>query len=361
MAQVTDETGLEERIGAFAERIFGAAVGAGDLFLIDIGVRLGLYEALHEGGPATSQELAERTGCSERYVREWLEHQAVTGILEIDIAEARYSLPEAHALCLVDADSLAYLGALAKSVTVFGKAVEWVADAFRTGDGIPYERYGLDGVEVQGDFTRAMFKNLLTQEWLPALPEVHGKLISDPSARFADIACGVGIAAIEIAKSYPKVAVDGFDLDETSIAIARRNAAEAGVTDRVRFEVKDGSDPELAGAYDVITIFEAVHDMSNPVGVLQGARRLLANDGILIVADERTGESVTEPGPLDSFFYTASVLYCLPQSMAEQPSAAIGTVIRSSTMQALAHEAGFSTAEVLPIENDFWRFYGLTP
>lgn len=359
MAQVMTETGLEERIGAFAERIFGAAVGAGDLFLMDLGVRLGLYDALHEGGPATSQDLAERSGCSERYVREWLEHQAVIGILELDTNEERYSLPEAHALCLVDADSLTYLGALAKSITVFGKAVEWVADAFRTGVGIPYERYGLDGVEAQADFTRAMFKNLLTQEWLPALPEVHGRLDSDPPARLADIACGVGIAAIEIAKAYPKVAVDGFDLDETSIAIARRRAAEASVTDRVRFEVKDGSDPQLTGAYDVITIFEAVHYMSNPVGVLQGARRLLANDGILIVADERTGESVTAPGPLDSFFYTASVLYCLPQSMAEQPSAAIGTVIRSSMMEALAQQAGFSTAEVLPIENDFWRFYGL--
>lgn len=156
-------------------------------------------------------------------------------------------------------------------------------------------------------------------------------------------------------------AVDGFDLDETSIAIARRNAAEAGVSDRVRFEVRDGSDPELAGAYDVITIFEAIHDMSNPVGVLQGARKLLADGGVLIVADERTGDSVTEPGPVDSFFYTASVLYCLPQSLAEQPSEAIGTVIRASTMKSLARRAGFSKVEIAPIENDFWRFYRLIP
>lgn len=364
MATVMDDEVLEERIEAFVERIFGQAVGAGDLFLMDLGVRLGLYAALHDAGVAGSQEIADRTGCSERYVREWLEQQAVAGILEIDTAEGgalRYSLPEAHARCLLDADSLTYVGAIAKATTVFGRAVQWVADAFRTGEGIPYERYGLDGVEVQAEFTRPMFKNLLTAEWLPSLPEVHERLLSDPPAKVADIACGVGIAAIEIAKAYPKVRVDGLDLDETSIAIARRNASEAAVSDRVRFEVRDGAEPDGANTYDVITIFEAIHDMSDPIGVLKGVRQLLADGGTLIVADERTGESVTDPGPVDSFFYTASVLYCLPQSLASQPSAAIGTVIRTPTMKSLGQAAGFSRVEVLPIENDFWTFYELTP
>jgi SAM-dependent methyltransferase len=365
MATVIDDKVLEERTEAFVERIFGAAVGAGDLFLMDLGVRLGLYAALHDAGVAGSQEIADRTGCSERYVREWLEQQAVAGILDIERAEGgdalRYSLPEAHARCLLDPDSLNYVGAIAKATTVFGRAVEWVADAFRTGEGIPYERYGLDGVEVQAEFTRPMFKNLLTTEWLPSLPEVHGRLLSDPPAKVADIACGVGIAAIEIAKAYPKVSIDGLDLDETSIAIARRNATEAAVTDRVRFEVRDGADSDGANTYDVVTIFEAIHDMSDPISVLKGARQLLADGGTLIVADEHTGESVTDPGPIDSFFYIASVLYCLPQSLASQPSAAIGTVIRTPTMKSLGHAAGFSRVEILPIENDFWTFYKLIP
>ncbi|MGH2694786.1 MAG: SAM-dependent methyltransferase [Actinomycetota bacterium] len=362
MSQVTEEPSVEDKAGAFAERLFGAALGATDLLLIDLGQRLELYAPLVGSAALTSGELAQQTGCSERYVREWLEHQASTGILEVDDAgndadRRRYSLPDAHAEVLLNKDSLAYGGALAKLPVVLGRAVEWVADAFKTGEGVPYERYGAEGVEVQAEFTNAMFKNLLASEWFPAIPEVHSRLQSDPPARVADIACGAGVAAIEIAKAYPKVHVDGFDLDEFSIDLARRAAKEAGVDDRVRFEVRDVADESLAGVYDVISIFEALHDMSNPVGAVRSAKRMLAEGGVLIVADENTGASFAEPGPLDSFYYGVSVLYCLPQSLSEQPSAAIGTVIRAATMESLAKEAGFREMETLPIENDFWRFY----
>ncbi|MDQ3963887.1 MAG: class I SAM-dependent methyltransferase [Actinomycetota bacterium] len=358
------DTSLEERTGAFVERIFGSLVGATDLFVIDVGRRLGLYESLAEGS-ATPSELAQRTGCAERYVREWLEHQVVAGILEVDDATAdastrRYSIPEAHRSPLIDSDSLAYVGAMAYTATALARPVAWMVEAFQSGDGVPYERYGEEGVQVQGALTRPMFASLLTTEWVPALPGLEARL-NTKGARVADIACGIGLAAIEIAKQYPNVTVDGFDNDETSIALARKNAAEAGVADRVSFEVRDGADLSSSVGYNLITIFEAIHDMSQPVDVLAAAKGLLAHDGWFIVADENTGDSFAEPGPFDNFFYGVSVLWCLPQSLAEQPSEAIGTVIRASTMESLATRAGFSKVEIAPIENDFWRFYRLVP
>jgi hypothetical protein len=204
MAQIQGSS-LEERTGAFVERVFGSLVGATDLFVIDLGRRLGLYEALAEAG-ATSNELADRTGCAERYVREWLEHQAVSGILDVDDVHAdpssrRYSVPEAHREPLIDQDSLAYVGAMAYAATALARPVAWMVDAFKTGAGVPYERYGEEGVAVQGALSRPMFASLLTTEWLPSLPELEARLQKEAGVRIADVACGIGLAATEIANA----------------------------------------------------------------------------------------------------------------------------------------------------------------
>ncbi|MPZ92693.1 MAG: methyltransferase domain-containing protein [Actinobacteria bacterium] len=190
--------------------------------------------------------------------------------------------------------------------------------------------------------TRPAYARLLATEWVPSLPELEARLAGMPPARVADIGCGVGRAATALAQRYPLIRVDGFDLDETSIDLARKHAAERGVADRVHFEARDASDASLVGEYELITIFEAVHDMSRPVEVLAAARRLLASGGWLIVADEKTGDSFADPGPFDGFLYGVSVLWCLPQSLAEKPSEAIGTAIRASKMESLARRAGFS-------------------
>lgn len=363
MSEVETRT-IEEQTEALVGRLFGALVGTTDLFLIDVGRRLGLYDALAERD-ATSAELAHATGCAERYVREWLEHQTVARILEVDDPTAdpltrRYSLPEAHREPLTSPDSLVYVGSFAYTATALARPVGWMEEAFRTGRGIPYERYGEEGVRVQAALTSPMYANLLTSDWIPSLPDLETRL-EQAGARVADIACGIGRAAIEIAKRYPNASVNGFDIDEISITIARKNAAEAGVADRVRFEVTNAADLPPSQDYDLVTIFEAVHDMPRPVEVLGAAKGLVSNNGWLLVADEKTGDSFAEPGPLDGFFYGVSVLWCLPQSLAEQPSEAIGTAIRASTMESLAQRAGFSKVETAPIESDFWRFYRLIP
>ena len=207
-----------------------------------------------------------------------------------------------------------------------------------------------------------MFVNQLPVDWLPAIPELHARLQAGPPARVADIGCGAGWSSIAIARAYPNVRVDGFDLDAPSIAMARANAAAAGIDDRVSFQARDAGDPPLAGRYDLVTAFECIHDLPRPVAVLATARRLLAEDGAMLVADERVAEAFAAPGDdIERLCYGFSVLCCLPAGMAEQPSAATGTVMRPDTLRRYAAEAGFRAVDVLPIEHDFFRFYLLTP
>ena len=183
---------------------------------------------------------------------------------------------------------------------------------------------------------------------------------SEPGARVADVACGVGWAAISLARAYPNITVDGFDLDELSIEIASKNAEEAGVADRVRFEAKDAADTALENRYDLAMVVESIHDMSQPVAVLGAIRNMLKPGGTLIVADERTEDAFTAPASeTERFFYAYSVLCCLPSALDDETSAATGTVMRRSTFERYAKDAGFDGVSVLPIEHDFLRFYRL--
>ena len=255
---------------AFIERLLESVRGTFDIFSAHIGARLGLYESLAEAGPSTSAELASQTGTHERYIREWLEQQAVTGILDVDDEKAaasarRFRLPEAHAEVLVDRESLNYLAPLPQLLVGAVSPISQVLDAYRKGGGVPYADYGADLVKGQEGINRTMFLQELGKVWLPAIADVHQRLGSDPSARVADVGCGAGWSAIGIAQSYPQVQVDGFDLDEASVEIARANAREAGLSDCVRFHVRDAADPQLAGRYDLVTAFECIHDMSRPV------------------------------------------------------------------------------------------------
>ena len=210
------------------------------------------------------------------------------------------------------------------------------------------------------DANRPVFSNLLGAEWLPSIDDVHERLVADPPARVADVACGAGWSSIAIARAYPKVTVDGLDLDEASVELAQANLAGTGVEDRVSFQHRDAGDPELAGSYQLVTVFEALHDMSRPVDVLRALRSLVADDGAVLVMDERVADSFTAPGDeIERLMYTYSILCCLPVGLADTPSAGTGTVMRADTVRRYASEAGFEEVEVLPIEHDFFRLYRL--
>jgi 2-polyprenyl-3-methyl-5-hydroxy-6-metoxy-1,4-benzoquinol methylase len=280
----------------------------------------------------------------------------------IAAGEGRYSLPPAHAEALIDLDSRFSISPLARTLVAAAQALPQVMQAFRTGGGVEWSGYGPDMIESQGDFNRPWILNLLGTEYLPSIPDVHSRLQGDPPARVADVACGVGWASIAIARAYPKVRIDGFDPDERSIEIARGLAKEAGVEDRVRFEVRDGAAIGTDGPYDLAIVIESIHDMSRPVEVLAGIRQSLGTGGTLIVADERVAESFTAPGDMvERLMYGFSFLVCLPSGLSEQPSAATGTVMRPDTLRRYAEEAGFKGVDILDqVQHDFLRFYRLT-
>jgi 2-polyprenyl-3-methyl-5-hydroxy-6-metoxy-1,4-benzoquinol methylase len=234
--------------------------------------------------------------------------------------------------------------------------------AFRSGAGVPYGSYGDDGIAAQAALNRPAFVNQLVAEWIPQIPDVAARLADTAlTTRVADVGCGLGWAAIELAKAYPHLNVDGYDTDEESISKARANAAEAGVSDRVTFDVVDASGGYGYGRYDLVLFFECVHDMAHPVAAMQTARTAVTEGGTVIVMDERVGEELTVGDPTETFFATASVLWCLPQGRVEPDSEAVGTVMRPDRFRSIVRDAGWSDIDVLPIDHPFWRFYRLVP
>lgn len=351
-----------ERRDALVERLFGATLGTLELFGVYLGDRLGLYAALAGADTLDPDELARRAGIAPRYAREWLEQQAVAGILEVDELGngiRRYRLPAAYAEVLVDPESAFYLAPFASLVTGIGGALPEVVDAYRSGGGVPFSCYGTDLRDGQAAINRPAFTHEMAS-WVATMPDVDARLKSEPPARVADVGCGTGWSTIALARAFPNASIEGIDLDEASIDDARRNAAEAGMADAVSFEVRDAADPATRGAYDLACIFEALHDTPRPAEVLSALHQMLRDDGSVLLADERVADSFIAPGDeIERMMYGWSISHCLPAAMVDQPAEPTGTVLREPTVRELADRAGFGSVDVLPIENDFFRFYRL--
>jgi 2-polyprenyl-3-methyl-5-hydroxy-6-metoxy-1,4-benzoquinol methylase len=355
----TTETGAATE--AFVGRIFEAALGSMDLLAIGIGDRLGLYAALAASGPLTSTELAGRTGIAERYAREWLEQQAVTGVLTVDggdtPGERRFRLPTHVVPALLDPTSPAYVAPIAAFIPPLAQVYDRLLEVYRSGEGISWSDYPAGIVEAQAAFNRPAFTHDL-DGWLAAVPGFD-RLARRPGARIVDAACGAGWSTQALARRYPEAVVHGFDLDDTSIALARRNVAGTDVAGRVVFEVCDLAEP-AEEPYDVALMFEALHDLSHPVQVLDACRRSLVPSGVLLVADEHAAEEFTAPGDeFERLFYGSSVLVCLPGSLADG-GVGTGAAIRPATVRRYAAEAGFASCEIADIDSPLFRFYVLT-
>ncbi len=345
------------------QRVLDATTGALELFGIYLGDRLGLYDALRRHGASTFAELADTAGIAPRYAREWLEQQAVAGVLTVDDVTAgaevrRYTLPEAHVGVVADPVALDHVAPLARMVVGIASVLDEVVVAYRTGTGVPFSRYGADLRAGQGGVNRPAFTSALVEEWLPALGAAAQRLAT--GGRLADLGCGQGWSTLAVARAYPSAEVWGFDSDPASITDARAAADEHGAT--VRFECSDAATLAAAGPFDVVLLLEALHDLARPVDVLAAARAALGPDGALLVADEAVAASFTAPGDdLERMMYGWSITHCLPAAMAEQPSAAIGTVIREDTVRTLAQQAGFGHVDVLDVDGGFFRLYALRP
>jgi 2-polyprenyl-3-methyl-5-hydroxy-6-metoxy-1,4-benzoquinol methylase len=357
----------DEQRDAFVGRLLQSFLGTIDVYAVYLGHKLGYYRSLAENGPATSSDLAKRAGTNERLTREWLEQQAASAILAVDdpvkpALERSYRISAPHAEVLTDTESLNYLTPLAQAFAAIGRVSDRVLDAYRTGSGVSWREFGPEMREAQAASNRAFFLHQLGSEVLPGMAALDERLRSDPPALVADIACGGGWSSIAIARSYPKVHVDGYDLDEPSIELARLNLRGSGVEERVRFEARDAADPKLSGRYDLVLIVEALHDMSRPIEALRTARQILGPGGNVVVIDERAGEKFTAPADdLDRLFYGFSILCCLLDGMSHQPTAATGTVMRPATLRRYAQEAGFRDIEIQPIEPGLFRVYRLIP
>lgn len=349
---------------AFAEQVFGDLLGAMNAAAATIGIRLGWYQALADGRPLTSGELAAASSTDERYAREWLEHQAVAGYIQVLDPSAepdrrRYQLPPAAAEVLADRSSLAYMAPFVDFVSTVGGNLDHLIEVYRTGDGFGWAQHG-DGARCgQAEANRPLFLQLLAQEYLASIDGVDALLRA--GGRVADVGCGLGWSSIGLANAYPRLMVDGFDIDAPSIEMAAANAAEAGVDDRVRFHAVDVAAADLDG-YDLVLALECIHDMPDPVSVLSAMRSMVAPGGAIVVMDERVGDAFTgEPDPVEQLFYGFSLLCCLPDGRNAPQSVATGTVMRRPTFEGYAHQAGFERVEVLPLDHDFFRFYRLWP
>jgi 2-polyprenyl-3-methyl-5-hydroxy-6-metoxy-1,4-benzoquinol methylase len=347
---------------AFAERLFGSALGAFETFSVYVGERMGWYRSLADDGPATSAELAARTGCQERYVREWLEQQAVYDILVAvgGGADRSFELPPAAREVLLDEHSLVHLGPLPRIFAAIGANLPQLMQAYRVGGGVSWDDLGDNARESQAALNRPWFEGQLSTA-IAGVPAIHD-ILSRPGARIADVGCGAGWSTIGLAKAYPGARLEGFDVDGPSVDMARLNAGEAGVGDRVVFHHTGGEHlATMPGEFDAAFAFECVHDMPHPVDVLAAMRGAVRPDGAVVIVDENVADEFTAPGDeVERFMYGCSVFVCLPDGLSAPDSVGTGTVMRRGIVEDYAARAGYAGVSVLPIEDfSFFRFYRL--
>lgn len=343
----------------FVVKVLGDTSAAMATLLVGIGDRLGLFRDLAVQGPATSRELADRVGISERYAREWLGAMASAGYLEYDSANHRFTLPPEHAPVLAQENGPFFFGGIHQMIPALAGVLDQVAESFHKGDGVPYEAYPPDWWDGMERFTNTWFENLLTQVWIPAMPDVREKL--ERGASVADVGCGRGRALVKLAETFPNSRYVGYDIFGPSIERASKNAAQAGVSDRVSFRQLDASQG-LPQQHDVITTFDVVHDAADPLRLLRAIRDGLNPSGIYVCLDINCSHKLEENiGPLGALFHGFSVLYCMTTSLGAG-GVGLGTLgFHERKVRELCTQAGFNTVRRVPLENPFNILYEIRP
>ncbi|WP_394554369.1 SAM-dependent methyltransferase [Agromyces sp. MMS24-JH15] len=354
-------------VEAAADRVMTAALGWVDLMAIHLGSRLGWYDALVSRGPLDAAGLAAATGTDARYAREWLEQQAASGWLVVeeadpagpdDVAAARrFRIEAAFAEVLTDGASRSFMEPVARMFAASAARLPDLLDAYRSGGGVSWEQLGRHAREAQAEMNRPWLEAM--PEFLAEVPRVRAAL-TRPGARVADLGMGAGWSSIALAAAHPGLRVEGFDVDEASVALAKANAEAAGLADRVAFHLVDAARLAEHGPFDAVFAFECLHDMPHPVEVLAGVRAALAPDGVAVIMDEATEDAFApDAPPVERLLYGWSLFVCLPDGMSHGESAATGTVMRVDTLRGYAQRAGWRDVRVIVPEFGLWRFYEL--
>ncbi|MDX6582459.1 MAG: hypothetical protein QOI10_1643 [Solirubrobacterales bacterium] len=330
----------EAKVGAFVNRVvdeLGATLNAA---LVVIGDELGLYRAMSGAGGLTPGELAERTGTSERYVREWLNAQAAGGYVEYDPQERRYSLPPEHAVALVDEESPFFMPGAFQLMTASLRDEPKIREAFLSGAGVGWHEHDHGVFEGCERFFRPGYAAHLVSSWIPALDDVEDKLRA--GAKVADIGCGHGASTVLMASAFPASSFVGFDYHDASIEQACERAREAGVSDRVRFEVAPAAGYPGDG-YDLVTTFDCLHDMGDPVGAARHVLGSLDSDGTWLIVEPFANDRVEDNlNPVGRVYYGASTLLCTPASLSQEVGLALGAQAGEGRLRDVVTSGGFS-------------------
>jgi SAM-dependent methyltransferase len=329
----------EARLGAFMGKVVGELGALASASLVLIGDQLGLYRAMADGVPVTSEELAQRTGTTERYIREWLLNQAAGGYLEYDTASQRYSLPPEQAMALADENSPFFVCGGFQAMWAMTQAQPRIAEAFRTGEGMFWGEHHHNLFHGTERFFKPGYIANLVQNWLPALDGVEAKLRA--GARVADVGCGHGASTIIMAQAYPQSRFFGYDNHAPSIERARHAASAAGVADRVEFHVASSED--FPGErYDLVAFFDCFHDLGNPAGAAKRAYETLDSAGAVMIVEPMAGNTVEENlNPIGRVFSGASVLCCTPNALA-YGGHALGTIATDAALGEMVAAGGFT-------------------
>jgi 2-polyprenyl-3-methyl-5-hydroxy-6-metoxy-1,4-benzoquinol methylase len=314
--------------------------GAWNASLVLLGEELGLYKALAAHGPMTSAQVAERTGTDARYVREWLSAQAASGFVSYEPEHDRFLMTPEQAMAFADADSPVYLPGAFQVPLAAGRAREEIANRFRNGSGFGWHEHDHGVFEGTERFFRAGYNANLVSSWIPALDGVEAKLRR--GARVADVGCGHGASTIIMARAYPNSQFVGFDYHERSVEQARARAAAAGVGDRLRFEASPAS-AFTGESYDLITFFDCLHDMGDPVSAARHVREALAPDGTWMIVEPFAGDTLAENlNPVGRLYYAASTMVCTPASKAQEVGLALGAQAGEARLTEVIRRGGFS-------------------
>jgi SAM-dependent methyltransferase len=346
------------KVQQVAERALAEAAATAGLALARVGDRLGLWQAMAGAGALTPAELAERTGTTERYLREWLACQAAGGHVTYDPATQSFTLPDEVAAVLAVEDSPAYGAYMLSLLGALWKDEEALAEAFRSGAGIGWQQHHPDLYGESAECgARQLYRDQLLPSWIPALDGVVARL--QHGARVADVGCASGVATILIAQAYPRSSFWGFDTHDVAIARARKAAAQAGLSDRVAFEVASAA--AFPGRYDLVCFLDALHDLGDPVGALAHARRALTHGGTVLVVEPRAPDRLEENlTPLARLFYAFSTGWCVPSGLSEPPGLGLGNQAGPARLRELLAEAGFGHVR-LAVEAPFNLVFEVRP